>query len=75
MRHFDARFTWGVTRPREVERYAPGLVIAESESFYDMLYARAERLPAWMRAAGPPLAAAWPGVRWCYAIHRARVGG
>lgn len=74
MRHFEARFTWGVGDPREVEGYAPGLRIERSESFYELLYAHPGRLPRWMRVAGPPLAALWPGVRWCYAMHQLRLG-
>jgi O-methyltransferase involved in polyketide biosynthesis len=74
MRHFEARFTWGVREPREVIHYAEGLRLEALESFYDLLYARASRLPRWMRVAGPLLKRAWPGVRWSYAILRLRLG-
>lgn len=74
MRHFEARFTWGVREPREVLTYAEGLRLEALESFYDLLYARASRLPRWMRVAGPLLKRAWPGVRWSYAILRLRLG-
>ena len=74
MRHFEARFTWGVREPREVLTYAEGLRLEAQESFYDLLYARASRLPRWMRVAGPLLKRAWPGVRWSYAILRLRLG-
>ncbi|MFO0625412.1 MAG: class I SAM-dependent methyltransferase [Polyangiales bacterium] len=74
MRHFEARFTWGVREPREVLTYAEGLHLEAMESFYDLLYARASRLPRWMRVAGPIVRRAWPGVRWCYAILRVRLG-
>ena len=75
MRHFEARFTWAVADPREVESYAPGVSLERSESFYDLLYAHPRRLPAWMRAAGPVVARAWPAVRRCYTINLARLGG
>ena len=74
MRHFEARFTWGVNAPSEVLTYAEGLHLEAQESFYDLLYARASRLPRWMRVAGPLLKRAWPGVRWSYAILRLRLG-
>lgn len=75
MRHFDARFTWGVDAPGDIEGYASGLKVERSHSFYELLYAHPARLPPWMRVAGPPLAAVWPGVRWCYAMHQVRLGG
>ncbi len=74
MRHFEARFTWGVREPREVIDYAEGLQLEAQESFYDLLYARASRLPRWMQVVGPLLKRVWPGVRWCYAILRLRLG-
>lgn len=74
MRHFEARFVWSVRDPREVEGYAPGVTLARSQSFYDLLYAHPHRLPAWMRAAGPAVSRVWPGVRGCYTINLARLG-
>ena len=74
MRHFEARFTWSVAHPRDVEAFAPGVRLDRSVSFYDLLYAYAPRLPPWMRAAGPAVARVWPAVRGCYTINRARLG-
>ena len=74
MRHFEARFTWSVDDPREVESFAPDVRIERTESFYDMLYAHPRRLPAWMRLAGPLVARVWPPVRRTYTINLARLG-
>ncbi len=74
MRHFDARFTWSVADPRDIEAFAPGITLERSQSFYDLLYAHPERLPRWMRAAGPVVSRAWPAVRHCYTINLARFG-
>jgi O-methyltransferase involved in polyketide biosynthesis len=74
MRHFEARFTWSVDDPREVEGFAPGVRIERTESFYNMLYAHPRRLPAWMRLAGPLVARVWPPVRQAYTINLARLG-
>jgi hypothetical protein len=60
--------------PGEVIDYAEGLQLEAQESFYDLLYARASRLPRWMQVVGPLLKRVWPGVRWCYAILRLRLG-
>jgi O-methyltransferase involved in polyketide biosynthesis len=74
MRHFDARFTWSVADPRDVEAFAPGIALERSHSFYDLLYAHPKRLPLWMRASGPVVSLAWPAVRHCYTINLARFG-
>ncbi len=74
MRHFDAQFAWELARPRDVERFAEGVVVERTERFYDMLYAHPQRLPRWMQLAGPWVSRAWPGVRDVYTINRARLG-
>ncbi len=74
MRHFEARFTWSVSHPRDVERFADGVSLERTHSFYDLLYAHPHRLPRWMRAAGPVVSRAWPAVRGCYTINLARLG-
>lgn len=74
MRHFDARFTWALSSPRDVERFADGVSVERTQSFYELLYAHPRRLPRWMRVAGPVVSRAWPGVRGCYTINLARLG-
>lgn len=70
MRHFDARFEWSVASPWTLDAAAPGARVAEVASFYELLFAHAHRLPAWMRLARPWVERAYPAVRECYSVVR-----
>ena len=74
MRHFDARFEWSVRSPRELASCAPGARVVEVASFYELLFAHARRLPAWMRLARPWVERIYPAVRGCYSVVRMERG-
>lgn len=74
MRHFDAQFEWSVDDPWSLHSWAPATRVVEVASFYELLFAHAPRLPAWMRLARPWVERIYPAVRGCYSVVRMERG-
>lgn len=74
MKYFEAQFISSVGSPNEVESWSEHLSLVHSESFYNLLYSRSERLPRWMQLTGPVVAKLWPNIHNVYTINLAKIG-
>ena len=74
MRHFEARFTWGLADPADLESWGVPIEIEESARFHDLLARHPRRLPRRLRWFGRIAGALYPPLKRAYTIHRARLG-
>lgn len=74
MRHFEARFTWGLDRPEDLEASGVRIRIAETARFHDLLARHPRRLPRRLRWFGRIASTLYPPLKKAYTIHRARLG-
>ena len=72
MRHFEARFTWGVAGLESLEDC--GIRVEETQRFHDLLSRHGRRVPRRLRWFGRIAGALYPPFKKAYTINRARLG-
>lgn len=74
MRHFEARFTWGLADLDELAGWDVGVQVEETQRFHDLLSRHGRRVPRRLRWFGRIAGALYPPFKRAYTLNRARLG-
>lgn len=74
MRHFEARFAWGLDDLADLEAWDPRIQLEETQRFHDLLRRYPQRLPRLVRWFGRVAGAVYPPFKRAYTLNRARLG-
>ncbi len=74
MRHFDARFTWGLRDLAALEGWDARIALRDRIRFHDLMAAHGHRVPRLLRWAGTALGTVYPPLKRAYTLCRAQLG-